>query len=77
MVPYVSLPRNQRAPALGLGVMHMGKSDDDLIDMHMNRYKYFRWTPRTVKLTFWYVFAVPTALGYLAYKTEVYISFVQ
>lgn len=40
----------------------------------MNRYKYFRWTPRTAKLTFWYVFAVPTLLGILAFKTEVSCS---
>jgi len=38
--------------------------------MHMNRYKYFRWTPRTVKITFWYVVVVPSLVGLLAYKTD-------
>ncbi|RPB28647.1 hypothetical protein L211DRAFT_833628 [Terfezia boudieri ATCC MYA-4762] len=54
----------------GPQVLHMDPGLIKWYHMHMNRYKYFRWTPRTVKLTFWYVFAVPTALGYLAYKTE-------
>lgn len=39
--------------------------------MNMNRYKYFRWTPRTAWINFVYVIAVPAALGYVAYKTDV------
>ena len=42
--------------------------------MHQNRYKFFRWTPRTAKITFWYVVAVPLALGVVAFKTEVSLS---
>ena len=39
--------------------------------MTTNRYKYFRWTPRTAWITFVYVAVVPTIVGTLAYKTEV------
>ncbi|KAI5805627.1 NADH:ubiquinone oxidoreductase 6.6kD subunit, partial [Peziza echinospora] len=38
--------------------------------MHQNRYKYFRWTPRTAKITFAYVVVVPGLLGWLAYATK-------
>ncbi|KAI9850934.1 MAG: hypothetical protein M1838_004820 [Thelocarpon superellum] len=39
-------------------------------NMYVNRHKYFRWTPRTAWLTFAYVVAVPSIVGYLAYSTE-------
>lgn len=39
--------------------------------MNSNRYKYFRWTPRTARLTFIWVAVVPGLVGYLAYKTDV------
>ena len=55
--------------------------DHEMIDMHQNRYKYFRWTPRTAKITFAYVVVVPTALVVLAYGTNVrpflLVSFVE
>ncbi|EPQ66392.1 hypothetical protein BGT96224_2538 [Blumeria graminis f. sp. tritici 96224] len=38
--------------------------------MWINRYKYFRWTGRTARITFAYVVVVPSILGYLAYKTD-------
>ncbi|KAF8462048.1 NADH:ubiquinone oxidoreductase 6.6kD subunit [Kalaharituber pfeilii] len=38
--------------------------------MHQNRYKYFRWTPRTAKITFAYVVVVPSILLWVAYGTE-------
>lgn len=39
--------------------------------MQKTRHKYFRFTPRAARLTFIYVVAIPTFVGYLAYKTEV------
>lgn len=35
------------------------------------RHHYFRWTPRTARLTFIYVALIPTMMGYIAYKTDV------
>jgi hypothetical protein len=40
-------------------------------EMYVNRHKYFRWTPRTAWITFAYVIAFPTFLGYWAYTTDV------
>jgi hypothetical protein len=42
-----------------------------LLDMHSNRHKFFRWTPRTAGLTFIYVVAFPAFVGYLGYVTDV------
>lgn len=39
--------------------------------MSANRWKYFRWTPRTAWITFVYVVAVPSVVGYVGYVTEV------
>ena len=41
------------------------------LDMSANRWKYFRWTPRTAWITFVYVVAVPSVIGYVGYVTEV------
>ncbi|KAI5856920.1 hypothetical protein BZA05DRAFT_386608 [Tricharina praecox] len=38
--------------------------------LNTNRYRYFRWTPRTAKFTFLYVAVIPTVLGYLAFATD-------
>jgi len=54
----------------GPKVLHMDPGLMNWYQMHMNRYKYFRWTPRTVKITFWYVVVVPSLVGLLAYKTD-------
>ncbi|KAI9788494.1 MAG: hypothetical protein M1835_002241 [Candelina submexicana] len=43
---------------------------DTVIDMYVNRHKYFRWTPRTAWLTFVYVVAVPSIFGYMGYVTD-------
>ena len=40
-------------------------------DMSANRWKYFRWTPRTAWITFVYVVAVPSLVGYVGFVTEV------
>jgi len=39
-------------------------------NMWTNRHKYFRWTPRTARITFAYVVAFPAFIGYLAYTTD-------
>jgi len=40
-------------------------------DMNANRYKYFRWTPRTAWITFVYVVAVPSVVVYIGFMTDV------
>lgn len=42
--------------------------------MYTNRYKYFRWTPRTAWINFVYVVAVPSAVAYLGWATDVSLS---
>ena len=39
--------------------------------MSANRWKYFRWTPRTAWITFVYVAVVPSVVGYLGFMTDV------
>ncbi|KAK5664234.1 hypothetical protein OQA88_450 [Cercophora sp. LCS_1] len=41
-----------------------------LAHMKTNRYKYFRWTPRTAWITFMYVAFVPSVVGVIAYSTD-------
>lgn len=41
--------------------------------MMKTRHHYFRWTPRTAKITFIYVAVIPAIMGYIAYKTDVSI----
>ncbi|KAI1082181.1 NADH:ubiquinone oxidoreductase 6.6kD subunit [Whalleya microplaca] len=38
--------------------------------MITNRHKYFRWTPRTARISFMYLVVVPAALGYIGYQTD-------
>lgn len=45
--------------------------------MFVNRHKYFRWTGRTARITFAYVVAFPSLIGYIAYKYEVCILCIQ
>ncbi len=40
-------------------------------DMMVERYKFFRWTPRTAWLSFAYMVAFPTFIGYLGFVTDV------
>jgi hypothetical protein len=42
-----------------------------VIDMVVNRHKYFRWTRRTAWISFAYVVLVPAMLGTAGYMTEV------
>ncbi|OXV10506.1 hypothetical protein Egran_01730 [Elaphomyces granulatus] len=39
-------------------------------ELSTNRYKYFRWTPRTAWVTFVYVALVPSIIGYIGYKYD-------
>ncbi|KAL1642969.1 hypothetical protein SLS58_005211 [Diplodia intermedia] len=43
---------------------------DDPTDVGPNRYKYFRWTPRTAWISFWVAIAVPSVVGLVAYNTD-------
>lgn len=51
---------------MGQGLIHY-----QLVDMMTNRFKYFRWTPRTARVSFIYMILVPSILGYFAYTTDV------
>jgi hypothetical protein len=42
--------------------------------MMKSRHHYFRWTPRTAKITFIYVGVIPAIMGYIAYKTDVSLA---
>lgn len=44
------------------------------VDMSANRWKYFRWTPRTAWLSFVYMVAVPAAIGYVGWVSDVSLS---
>lgn len=43
-------------------------------DMTANRHNYFRWTPRTARITFMYAVVVPVIIGVIGYKTDVSFS---
>ncbi|KAH6975983.1 hypothetical protein BGZ61DRAFT_460188 [Ilyonectria robusta] len=38
--------------------------------MQKARHKFFRWTPRTARITVIYVAVIPTIMGIIAYKTD-------
>ncbi|ODH45575.1 hypothetical protein GX48_08345 [Paracoccidioides brasiliensis] len=40
-------------------------------ELNVNRYKYFRWTPRTASISFCYMALVPGILAYIGCKTDV------
>ncbi|OTA60305.1 NADH:ubiquinone oxidoreductase 6.6kD subunit [Hypoxylon sp. EC38] len=50
--------------------MAMDPAIQKLGTMTTNRHKYFRWTPRTARITFMYAVVVPTIFGIIAYKTD-------
>ncbi|KAG9252808.1 uncharacterized protein F5Z01DRAFT_675611 [Emericellopsis atlantica] len=41
-----------------------------LAAMQKARHHYFRWTPRTARITFIYVAVIPSIMGYVAYQTD-------
>jgi hypothetical protein len=41
------------------------------IEMSNNRFRYFRWTPRTARISFIYIAVIPGIIGYIGYKTDV------
>ena len=43
-------------------------------DMSTNRFKYFRWTARTARISFIYMVFIPSLVGYMAYHTDVSAS---
>jgi hypothetical protein len=44
---------------------------DEVKEMSSNRYKYFKWTPRTTRVSLMYIVVVPSIFAYIGYKTEV------
>ncbi|KAF2431490.1 hypothetical protein EJ08DRAFT_648759 [Tothia fuscella] len=50
--------------------LHMDPALVKYANMQVNRYKYFRWTTKTAWITFAYVVAVPSVVGYFAYTTD-------
>ena len=40
-------------------------------ELNKNRWRYFRWTPRTAFISFMYAGFVPLVTGYLFWKTDV------
>ncbi|KAI2626717.1 NADH:ubiquinone oxidoreductase 6.6kD subunit [Hypoxylon sp. NC1633] len=50
--------------------MAMDPAIQKLGTMTTNRHKYFRWTPRTARITFMYAVVVPVIFGIVAYKTD-------
>ncbi|RPA83761.1 NADH:ubiquinone oxidoreductase 6.6kD subunit [Ascobolus immersus RN42] len=50
--------------------MHLDPAYVKYQNMSANRWKYFRWTPRTARVTFRYVVFFPTLVGLLAYNTD-------
>ncbi|WQF76219.1 hypothetical protein CDEST_01233 [Colletotrichum destructivum] len=38
--------------------------------MQSNRHIFFRWTPRTARVTLMYAVVVPVIVGYIGYKTD-------
>lgn len=56
------------------GVQHNKFAVDPAIaklsNMTANRHNYFRWTPRTARITFMYAVVVPVIIGVIGYKTD-------
>ncbi|KAI1805787.1 hypothetical protein F4811DRAFT_513550 [Daldinia bambusicola] len=50
--------------------MAMDPAIQKLGHMTTNRHKYFRFTPRTARITFMYLVFVPGVLGVIASKTD-------
>ncbi|KAF9872708.1 nadh: ubiquinone oxidoreductase subunit [Colletotrichum karsti] len=44
--------------------------------MQSNRHIYFRWTPRTARISFIYIAVVPAIIGYIGYKSDVSLPFI-
>lgn len=68
---YAASMNHERAIFEGVSNWRVAGWTNECVDMSSNRYKYFRWTPRTAWITFVYVVAVPFALGTVAYSTDV------
>ncbi|KAI8966223.1 NADH:ubiquinone oxidoreductase 6.6kD subunit [Daldinia sp. FL1419] len=50
--------------------MSMDPAIQKLGNMTTNRHKFFRWTPRTARITFMYAVVVPVIFGVVAYTTD-------
>ncbi|ORY70053.1 NADH:ubiquinone oxidoreductase 6.6kD subunit [Pseudomassariella vexata] len=56
------------------GLKHYRMAFDPAIQrlgtMQSNRHKFFRWTPRTARITFMYAVVVPAIFTVIAYNTD-------
>ncbi|KAF3059532.1 putative nadh:ubiquinone oxidoreductase subunit protein [Daldinia childiae] len=50
--------------------MSMDPAIQKLGNMTTNRHKFFRWTPRTARITFMYAIVVPAIFTVVAYTTD-------
>ncbi|KAJ1337450.1 NADH dehydrogenase (ubiquinone) 1 beta subcomplex subunit 4 [Microdochium nivale] len=50
--------------------MAMDPAIQKLGAMQSNRFRYFRWTPRTASITLAYVVVIPAIVGVIAYRTD-------
>ncbi|KAE9988689.1 hypothetical protein EG328_008706 [Venturia inaequalis] len=50
--------------------VHMDPALIKYANNSVNRFKHFRWTPRTAWISFAYVVAVPSIIGYVAYWSD-------
>jgi len=60
-------------PAKGKQMPQLLNMDPALLkwyQLNQNRYKYFKWTPKTVQASLIYVVIVPAIIGYIGYKTD-------
>ncbi|RYP04469.1 hypothetical protein DL765_010176 [Monosporascus sp. GIB2] len=53
-----------------VGLRDDGDDEADRDAMTTNRHKYFRWTPRTARITFMYAVFVPAIFTFMAYQTD-------
>ncbi len=68
---YVPIPRASSPNAHVDDALIAFFSDRRITEMMVNRYKYFRWTPRTAWISFVYIVAIPASIGFLGYQQDV------
>jgi len=54
----------------GPKVLNMDPAYAKWYSMSSNRYKYFKWTPKTTRVTVQYVVVIPAILAYFAYQQD-------
>ncbi|KKY28677.1 putative nadh:ubiquinone oxidoreductase subunit [Phaeomoniella chlamydospora] len=52
------------------GGVRLDPALQSVYDLNKNRYKYFKWTPRTARVAFVYAGLIPASLAYVFYKFD-------